>query len=101
LTIIGVVMYFHMEGVKETILRPGAWSIRVEIWEQTLARVREALFFGEGISTDRGFILSDGSTWNHSRNTCWGMGAYFILSSTKGGHVCGHDCICLRVHDVR
>ena len=61
-------MWFYVEGVKETITRPGALRIRMEIWEQTLLRIKEALFFGEGISTDTRFTISDGSIWNHPHN---------------------------------
>lgn len=77
-TIIGVLMYFHVEGVKETIFRAGAWFVRKELWEQSLVRVWEAPFFGEGISANRRFTISDGSTWNHSHNV-------YIATALYGG----------------
>jgi O-antigen ligase len=66
--IIGGLMFFNAEGVREMILRAKSGLHRVEIWEQTLLRVRESLFFGEGISADRRFTILDGSTWNHSHS---------------------------------
>jgi O-antigen ligase len=66
--IIGGLMCFDVEGVKEMIFRAESGLYRVERWEQTLLRVREAPFFGEGISADRRITVSSGSTWNHSHN---------------------------------
>jgi len=75
--IIGGLMCFDVEGVKDAIFKARGSFVRIEIWEQTLLRVREAPFFGEGISADRRVTI-DGSTWNHSHNV-------YIATALYGG----------------
>jgi len=70
--LIGVIMFFFIEGFKGSILRPGNVSYRLEIWEQTLKRIKEAPFFGKGISGERTFIMADGIKLNHSHNVYLG-----------------------------
>ncbi|MBW1957544.1 MAG: O-antigen ligase family protein, partial [Deltaproteobacteria bacterium] len=65
--LIGGVMFFTIDEIREMITRRG-FSYRLEIWQQILLRIKEALFFGEGISTENIFIMADGSKWNHPHN---------------------------------
>ncbi len=65
--IIGGLMFFYIEGFKEMITARG-YSYRLEIWQQTIARIKEALLFGEGISTDTKFIMANGRKVNHSHS---------------------------------
>ncbi len=58
--LIGGLMFFNIEGFKEMITVRGL-SYRLEVWQQTIARIKEALLFGEGISTDPKFIMADGA----------------------------------------
>jgi len=57
--IIGGLMFFYIEGFMEMVNVRG-YSYRLEIWQQTIARIKEALLFGEGISTDTKLIMADG-----------------------------------------
>ncbi len=52
-------MFFYIEGFKEMIT-VRIYSYRLEIWQQTIARIKEALLFGKGITTDTKFIMADG-----------------------------------------
>ncbi len=65
--IIGGLMFFNIEGFKEMITVRG-YSYRLEIWQQTIARIKEALLFGEGIYTDTKFIMASGAKLNHSHS---------------------------------
>jgi len=76
----GGLMFFYIEGIKEMIIRRGS-SYRFEIWQQALARIQEAPFFGNGISTDNTFIMADGTKWNHPHNV--------YLSTTLYGGLTG------------
>ena len=58
-------MFFYVEGFKKMFMRPTGVLYRLEAWQQTLERIKEALIFGEGISTDRTLILASGSKLNH------------------------------------
>lgn len=63
----GGLSFFYIKGINDMFARPEGFTIRLEIWQQTLARINEAVFLGEGISTssDNTFIISDGTKWNH------------------------------------
>jgi len=73
--LIGGLMFFYIEGIKEMIVRRG-FSYRFEIWQQVLARIQEAPFFGHGISIDNTFIMTDGSKLNHPHNVYLGTTLY-------------------------
>jgi O-antigen ligase len=73
--LVGGLMFFYIEGSKEMIISRGL-SYRLEICQQTLSRIKEALFFGEGISTENTFIMTDGSKWNHPHNVYLGTTLY-------------------------
>jgi O-antigen ligase len=84
--LIGVILFFFIEGFKGSILRPRGVFERLEVWQQILARMKETLFFGKGISADRTFILADGTKLNHSHNVYVGtifngglMGLFLLL----------------------
>jgi O-antigen ligase len=66
-TLIGGLMFLYIDEIREMITQRG-FSYRLEIWQQILSRIKEALFFGEGISTENTFIMADGSKWNHPHN---------------------------------
>jgi O-antigen ligase len=83
--LIGGLMFLSIDEIREMITFRG-FSYRLEIWQQTLSRIKEALFFGEGISTENTFIMADGSKWNHPHNvylatTLYGglMGLFLLL----------------------
>jgi O-antigen ligase len=59
---------FFLEDFKESILKPHNVIYHFEAWEQTLERIKDAPFFGEGISADRTFIMTDGTKLNHPHN---------------------------------
>lgn len=68
----GVLMVFYLEGIKEIITRRG-FSYRFEVWQQTLPIIKEAFLFGEGISTEIKFIMSNGKTLNHCHSVYLGI----------------------------
>jgi O-antigen ligase len=68
-------MFFCIEEFKEIIIKRGL-SYRYEIFQQILPRIKAALIFGEGISTDTTFIMADGSKWNHPHNVYVGTTLY-------------------------
>lgn len=68
-------MFFYNEGFKEIIVKRGL-SYRFEIFQQILPRIKGALIFGEGISTDNMFIMADGTKWNHPHNVYLGTTLY-------------------------
>ncbi|NVM21811.1 MAG: O-antigen ligase family protein [Desulfobacterales bacterium] len=82
--IAGGLAFFYVEGVKEMIISRG-FSYRLEIWQQTLARTKGALLFGQGISTERMLVMADGSTWNHPHSVYFatilfgGLAGLFLL----------------------
>ena len=76
--------FFYIEGFKGIIIKRGL-SYRFEIFQQTLPRIKEALIFGKGISTDRTLIMANGIKFNHSHNVylgttlCGGLMGLFLL----------------------
>ena len=89
-TVLGVIlcgglMSFYNDGFKEMILCRG-FSYRLEIWHQTLSRIKEVLLFGEGLSANNTFIMTDGVKLKHPHNvylatTLYGglMGLFLLL----------------------
>ncbi len=73
--IIGGLMFFYIEGFKEMTTRR-EFSYRLEVWQQIIARIKEAFLFGEGISTDNKFIMADGSKLRHQHSVYLGTTLY-------------------------
>jgi len=73
--LIGGLMFFYIEGFKRIIIKRGL-SYRFEIFQKTLPKIKEALIFGKGISTDNTLIMADGSKWNHPHNVYLGTTLY-------------------------
>lgn len=83
--LIGGLMFLSLDEFRDMITGRG-FSYRLEIWQQILSRIKQALLFGEGISTENTFIMADGSKWNHPHNvylatTLYGglMGLFLLL----------------------
>jgi len=81
----GGLLFFYNDGIKEMILHRGL-SYRLEVWHQTLSRIKEVLLFGEGVSTNNTFIMADGIKLEHPHNvylatTLYGglMGLFLLL----------------------
>ncbi len=66
-TVIGGLMFLSLDEFRNMITYRG-FSYRIEIWQQILSRIKEALVFGEGISTENTFIMADGTKWSHPHN---------------------------------
>ena len=75
ITVLAGFAFFQFSSIKSEITRPGL-DIRWDIWKQAVERIQDAPFFGEGISTDTLFTVSDGSTWNHTHNVYIGTALY-------------------------
>ena len=77
-------MFLSLDEFRDMITGRG-FSYRLEIWQQILPRIKEALIFGEGISTDRTFFMANGIKFNHSHNVylgttlCGGLMGLFLL----------------------
>lgn len=78
----GGVSFFYVQGINDMFARPQGFSIRLEIWQQTLARIKEAVLFGEGISSssENTFIISDGTQWSHPHSL-------YLATTLYGGSI--------------
>jgi len=70
--IVGGLMFFYIEGFKELFNRPPGVFYRLEVWKQTLERIKDALIFGEGVSSENTFIMADGWKLHHSHSVYLG-----------------------------
>jgi len=70
--IVGGLMFFYIEGFKALFMRPLGVFYRLEAWKLTLERIKDALIFGEGISTENTFIMADGQKLHHSHSVYLG-----------------------------
>jgi hypothetical protein len=50
--LVGGLMLFYIEGLKQLFISPISIFYRLEAWKLTLERIKDALIFGEGISTE-------------------------------------------------
>jgi O-antigen ligase len=73
--LVGGLMFLSIDEIRELITRRGL-SCRLEIWQQSLPRIKGAPLFGEGISANSTFILKNGLKMNHPHSVYLGTTLY-------------------------